>query len=421
MNFEKTLAVIKRELREKMGTKAFIISTISIPLIFAIVIGIQTTVMTVSGDKNANIMIITNTEELRDDLRNEFVNEKSLIEKDGFVFSWKVVKSEEIVKCINELKTKVQNDKLNAILYISNSALKDKKIDFYSKNPNNLNMFQKLQSSINKVLLINYFKNKNISENDINYAKAKIDFTGYRVTLDNKIAKEGFGNQIAAFIFTFLLYMSLLMSGGYLLTSVVEEKNNRIVEIMLCSITPTELMIGKIIGSAITSLAQMAVWLSPVLVVSSNALIALPSDFILSISTFQLIYFFLNYFIGIVTFLGLYAMIGSMFDNPQDAQNGLWPVMMLIIIPFMIAISLASNPSSPLGLFGSMLPFASIIVMPARMAIVEIPSWHVVVALIVNILTLIAVFPLAGKIYKVGIMITGKKPSWKEVYGWLKM
>jgi len=113
-------------------------------------------------------------------------------------------------------------------------------------------------------------------------------------------------------------------------------------------------------------------------------------------------------------------MIGSIFENSQEAQSGMWPILMLILIPFFIAMSMMKNPTSPIAIVASMFPFANIIVMPARMTLVDVPIWQFVLSIAVGILTIIALFPLAGKIFRIGILRTGKKPSWGEVIKWLK-
>jgi ABC-2 type transport system permease protein len=226
--------------------------------------------------------------------------------------------------------------------------------------------------------------------------------------------------MIASFLFTFLLYFSLVLFGSSILNSVIEEKSNRIVEVLLSSLDSTELLTGKILGSAITGILQMAIWLIPVFVLVTTSLFVLPQEFILSISVSQLLFFLLNYFIALVTFMGLYAAVGSIFTNAQDAQSGLWPVLMLIMIPFFISIGLISNPNNGIARIASMLPFAALIVMPARMAIMEVPVWQFILSLAVNLITLFLIFPISGKIYRIGILSTGKKPQWSEVIKWVK-
>ena len=202
--------------------------------------------------------------------------------------------------------------------------------------------------------------------------------------------------------------------------SVVEEKSNKIVEVLLSSISSKELLTGKILGMSITAFIQMAIWLLPVFLLVSTAWFVLPPEITLTIGISHLFYFLFNFFIALITFLGLYATVGSIFDNDQDAQSGGWPLLILIMIPFFIAISMISNPESSIARIASFVPFASLIVMPARMTILEVPLWQLVLSSVINIAVMISIFPVAGKIYRVGILSTGKKPKWSEVIKWLK-
>jgi ABC-2 type transport system permease protein len=200
----------------------------------------------------------------------------------------------------------------------------------------------------------------------------------------------------------------------------VEEKNSKIVELVLSSVKAKELMTGKIIGTAVTGLLQMIIWISPIIVLISSSLFVIPQEYMPTLSIWQILYFLLNYFVGLITFLGLFATVGAIFDNEQDAQSGIWPIMMLVMIPFFISISMLKNPDNLLANITSVLPFSSIIVMPARMSLVEIPIWQFALSIIVNIAVMLAIFPFAGKIYRIGILLTGKKPQWSEVFKWLR-
>ncbi len=415
----RTIAVIKRELREKLLSKTFIIMTVLLPIFMFGILGVQTLLMTFEGDSNTHLEIAAGSPELTSALEHNF-SRQEFIKSGYYKIDFKTVGRSDLTGYINSVKSKLLNDKLTGVVFVPDSALLNKKVEYYSKTPNNNTVFRKLSGTINQTLSDLYFKNKNISQQDINYAKESVDFNSYRVSKEAKIEEAGYGNQIVSFLFTFLLYFSLLFLGTMMMRSVIEEKTNRIVEILLSSVDSRELMTGKIIGTSITGLFQMAIWLLPLIVLISTTWFALPPELIINISISQVLYFLLNYFIGLLTFLGLFATVGSIFDNDQDAQSGLWPIMMLIILPFFIAISMQSNPENIIAKVASMLPFASLIVMPARVALVDVPLWEFLVSIIISIGTLVVIFPLAGKIYRVGILMTGKKPKWSEVIGWLK-
>jgi ABC-2 type transport system permease protein len=309
---------------------------------------------------------------------------------------------------------------LTGIVYIPEDAIKNKNIQYYSRTPKNMRLIDKIDGPINRVLVEIYFSSKNIPPEELSYARSGVDFRSFKISEKEEIKEEGFGGLILAYVFSFLLYISLLMMGSMVLQSVIQEKTNRIVEVLLSSVTSKELMTGKILGAAITGLLQMAIWLSPIILVASSSWAFIPPEVTIDLTTGNIIYFLFNFFIGLLIFIGLFATVGSIFENPQDAQSGMWPVMLLIMIPFFIALSMMQNPNNPIANIASLLPFSSIIVMPAKMQIAEVPLWQLITATLINIGTFFVMFPISGKIYRVGLMMTGKKPKWSEVVKWLK-
>ncbi len=419
MNTNKVKGIIKRELKDKLFAKSFIIMTLLIPGIIILSIGIQAWVNSYEEESASKALIVSEIPGLTNELKEEFNQDKSIKAKD-YIISYDEMSKADFEINIKKLKPLLLDESLNAIIFIPKTALKNKKLIYYSKNPKNRALKSKLGSVINNVLVAKYFSGRELNKKDIAFAKKSIDFNSMKVSAE-KIQEEGFGPEILSFGFTFLLYMGLMLSGTLILRSVIEEKSNRIVEVLLSSVSSSDLMIGKIIGASITSLAQMFIWLVPVIIIFSTSWFMLPVKFTFSISIWEWLYFFLNFLIGIVTFLGLFAAVGAIFDNDQDAQSGLWPLMMLIMIPFFIALSVGNNPANSLAVWTSVLPFSSIIVMPARMTLVDVPVYQFVISIIVNLATLIVIFPVAGKIYRIGILMTGKKPTWKEVAGWVKL
>lgn len=412
------LAVIKRELIEKLFSKAFITMTLLVPGLIFLMLGIQAFLYS-SEKKNLRIDIITESNELTNSFLNDFI--KSEYSKSGkYVFSFQTMNRDELKKYLEGKKKELIDEKLGGIVFVPTSALNDKKVEYYSKSSQNISLFKDLDGLINKTLIDQYFHNKTLSKEELDFARLGVDFTGFKVSEDEGIKEEGYGNLVLAYLFTFLLYISLLMIGQMTMQSVIEEKSNRIVEVVLSSVSPTELMTGKILGATLTGIIQMAIWLSPVILLMSTTIFVLPKELLFSININVIIYMLINFFIGLLTFIGLFAMLGAIFDNPQDASSGTLPVMMLIIIPFFIALSMMEDPNKPIAEIASLFPFASIIVMPARMTLVGVPTLHLILAVVINILTFIAIFPIAGKIYRIGILRTGKKPKWSEVFKWLR-
>jgi ABC-2 type transport system permease protein len=413
------IGLIKRELQEKLLSKAFIGLTIAIPVLMFVLIGVQTLLMTYEGDENTKLELVTESLELTNSFKTE-LEELPFIKNGYYSFEYNTVTRDGLSSYLEEKKSDLLEEKITGIIFVSDSAKNDKRIEYYSKSPNNRTVSQKLNGYLNKVLINSYFSNKALSENDLDFARKRVDFTGYKISEDKEIEKEGKGNLILSILFTLLLYFSLIFIGQMTMQSVMEEKNSRVAEVLLSSVSSKEFMSAKIFGASITGLLQMTIWLLPVMVVAFTSIFTLPEGLNLQISVGQLLYLLFNFFLGLVTFIGLFVMVGSIFENAQEAQSAMWPVLMLIMIPFFIALTISNNPANPMAEIASMLPFASIMVMPARMTLVDVPLWQFILSIIVSLATIIAIFPVAGKIFRVGILRTGKKPKWSEIIKWLK-
>jgi ABC-2 type transport system permease protein len=416
----RTMAVLKRELKNKLLSKTFILMTLLIPVFLFGIIGFQALIMNFSGNEKISLVVITENESLTQKINSDF-DSLSFVKNGNIYFEYKTLTKTAVTKFLDDNKKPMLEDKISGVIFVPGDILINKKIEYYSKSPKNYQLFERLNSPFNDVLLQAYFADKKLSTNEINFVKEKVDFNGYRISSGKKIAEEGMGNTIVSYLFSFLLYFSLIFTGTMIMRAVVEEKNNRIVEVLLSSVNSTELMTGKILGASITGLLQMAIWMLPLIFLISTTIFMLPPEFAVTLSMWQMSYYLLNFFIALITFMGLFASVGAIFDNDQDAQSGIWPIMIIIMIPFFITMGMQVNPDNMIARIGSMFPFASLIIMPSRMVLIDVPLWQFLLSVVVNIATMLILFPLAGKIYRTGILMTGKKPTWGEVVNWLKL
>jgi len=416
----RTIAIIKRELKMKLFSRSFILMTFLVPLFMIGIFSIQILIHSLSEEQKSNIILVSDSEEINQKLQNEISRIDEL--KSGMLsVKYELIEDKKIDSKLKSLKSDLLSGKITGLVFVPSSLLQAKGVEYYSTNPNNSALFNKIKPAINKALIEIYFSSRKLTDEEVSFARKDVDIKGFRLTQDEKVEEEGIGNKIALFLFSFLLYMALIFAGSMTLNSVVEEKSNKIVEVLLSSASSTELMAGKIIGTVIVEVIQMIIWLTPIFLLITTSWFFIPSEFMPQMSVGYLLYFIFNYSLALITFIALYATVGAIFDNPQDAQSGMWPVLMLIMIPFFIAIGLESNPQSTFAQIASLFPFASLIVMPARMILVDVPLWQILLSVIVNIIVLIGIFKLAGKIYRIGILLTGKKPKWSEVARWLRM
>ncbi len=416
----RTIAIIKRELKMKLFSRSFILMTFLVPLFMIGIFSVQILIHSLSEEQKSNIILVSDSDEINQRLQIE-INRIDELKSGMLSVKYELIEDKKIDSKLKSLKSDLISDKITGLVFVPSALLQAKGVEYYSTNPNNSALFDKIKPAINKALIEIYFSSRKLTDEEVSFARKDVDIKGFRITQDEKVEEEGIGNKIALFLFSFLLYMALIFSGSMTLNSVVEEKSNKIVEVLLSSASSTELMAGKIIGTVIVEVIQMIIWLTPIFLLITTSWFFIPSEFMPQMSVGYLFYFIFNYSLALITFIALYATVGAIFDNPQDAQSGMWPVLMLIMIPFFIAIGLESNPQSTFAQIASLFPFASLIVMPARMILVDVPLWQILLSVLVNIIVLIGIFKLAGKIYRIGILLTGKKPKWSEVARWLRM
>ncbi len=415
----RVLGILKRELKERIFTKSFIISTLALPAILVIIGGFQYYLMKSADSDKMSILIAVQEDYFVEGIKNEF-KKNDRHKKGDLKLSFEVLGQKSFDTFFKEHQKDVLKGDINAILFVSKESLKNKVVKLYTKSSKNLSLEKQLSRVLNRFFINKYFHGSEISPADISFAKSGVIFNSFRVS-KNTVKKQNGSNLMLSYIFSFLLYISLMMVGTWIMTSVLEEKSGRVCEVILSSVKAKELMAGKILGTTITGVLQMLIWLSPIFAIIIFKLPILPAGMLFQVNIFIFVYFLINFFIGLLTFVGLFAMVGSIFNDAQEAQAGVTPLMMLIMLPFFIAMFLITHPNNVLGLICSMLPFTAIMVMPARMVLNSVPWWQIALSFAVNIGVIFAIFPIAGKIYSIGILRTGKKPTLKEFIKWIRM
>jgi len=362
-------------------------------------------------------------------------------------------------------KDSVANMGYSGLLYIPKAAGLEKVAEnslFYSKDAPSTMLLDRIESVFQDRLREKRLVDLGVSSKD--FASVKNNFEIGTSTYDGEKNLKGI-NEIKAAIggaFGYLIMMFIIIYGGFVMRSVIEEKTSRIIEVIISSVKPFQLMLGKIIGTALAGVTQFSIWLisasllflvalafldidtesltsgqDMILNASDDMSVITPiptadetinlySQELFKIPILMLSFFFLIYFIlGYLIYSSIYAAIGAAVDNETDTQQFIFP----IIIPLMLAIyvgffSVFSNPHGPIAVGFSLFPLTSPIVMMMRLpeGIGEggVPIWQLFTSIVLLVGTFIGIVWLAAKIYRVGILMYGKKPSYKELYKWLK-
>ena len=411
--------VIKSGLKAYFSSKAFLWSTLLLPVLMFGIIIVQTSLMNMESKEPSAISILSDDPRLLGMLEAALKNMEQV--KSGlYTLTFSTVADEGIISFVEQARAKLLADSNNGIFFIPSSAGTDKKISFYSNNPGNQDVRKNLAGVINMVLNQKYFSDKPVAQVDINYAVLDVDIAGVKVTTQG-IGEQRWGNHIAGFTMAVLLMLSMFMIAMPFAGFVLEEKMNRAVEVMLTSLSPRELLAGKIITSTIAGLTQMLVWLMPVFILMlDTSVLSIPEKYQVDLGLGTIAFFLTNYVLGLTIILSLWGGLSAMFDSAQDAGAALFPITLLMWVPFYAIFSLLKNPANSVAEVLSILPFTSMYVMPLRMAIIDVPAWQPLLALGLSAVLLYGAVVCGGKIYRISILATGQKPSLKKFMYWVR-
>lgn len=436
---DKILLVLKREYLERVTKKSFILITVLAPVFIGILIFASAYFTTKGSKASKNILVV--------DQSHIFENAKVNSSELTFSFTDKEYKS---------LVGTYGDEGYDMLLHIpSFDDLKSTNHDiaYYSKEKLGIITIERIERKIGKA-----FKNHKIKESGIAdelYKSFSTDITMENGAMDGTDGNDKSGKlstiiaTVIGGIMGFLMYMVIFIYGGMVMRSVMEEKINRIVELMISSIKPFQLMMGKLLGVGAVGLTQLAIWLVLIPVIGLGVSMffglnqeeqmatlntqmggqELPIDenqitmILQEITNFNwtlILPVFIIFFVGgYMIYSSMFAAVGSATgDDMADTQQLMLPIGMPVIIAFMMLQGVISNPHGNMAIFGSMFPLFSPIIMPARLAF-DPPMWQVALSVLILIVSIVFFVWMAGKIYRTGILMYGKKVSFKEIGKWL--
>lgn len=408
--------IVSREYLERVKRKSFIITTILMPLFMLGLMVVPALIAMVSTPDKQRIAVIDNSGLLAARLQNSSEVSFTVVDSD-----LDAAKADEQYYGVLEIGRDVVDNPSDVRLYTHGPA--SMMVEQFISG--------QLESGIESIRLGRY--NIDNLEQILNSVHAKVALSTMRIDKADEETSSGlsYGMGLAM---AFILYMIILMYGQMVMTSIIEEKNNRVLEIVVSSVKPSVLMAGKIIGVGLVALTQILIWAAIVLSFTVWAMPAIigslsgvDSDFAGVLSqlgdagyvAMMFVYMILFVVGGYLFYSSIYAAIGSAVDNIQDASQLQMVAVLPIIIGFVLAPSVINNPSSGAAFWGSIVPFTSPMVMMARIPF-GIPLWEILVSLVLLYASSVALIWLAAKIYRVGIFMYGKKPTFGELLRWAR-
>ncbi|MDB2632104.1 ABC transporter permease [Flavobacteriaceae bacterium] len=426
--------IIKREYLAKVKNKSFILMTFLSPLIVVALLSLVAYLTSVNNEKVRTITVLD---------ESGFLNE-TLVSTDQMIYEYLSDISLEEAK-----KVSIENNSYG-LLQLPAFALDEvsSQIRFYSEESPSLSLISNLESKIEKRIGELKLKKLGVDLSKIKAAKTNIDmnqenFEGVKTSKTGSFLKLMFGGAAG-----YLLFLFIIIYGNLIMRSVIEEKTSRIIEVIISSVKPIQLMLGKIFGTSLAGITQFAIWIILIGVLSvaasfffgvdlsatpqqemmagaisdastNSELQALISEFH-SLPLLNLVIAFILFFTGgYLLYSSLYAAIGAAVDNETDTQQFLMPVVMLLVVGFYVGFFTAlEDPHGTISTVFSYIPFTSPIVMLIRIPF-GVPIWEQALSFSILIITFMLTVWTAAKIYRVGILMYGKKPTYKELIKWL--
>ena len=407
-------AVIRREYLQRVRSKWFVAATVGGPLFLSAMIVVPAYFASQGSRDAREVAVVDGTGVLYERLAPQLA--------EG---GWDVREERWRVNVVTELREAADNNLLGGFLLLDELTLETGEAILYTKDRPSAIRQVTLRSTISLAALEYQLEQQGVD------ADAMLSGGELRIEM---LSEEGADIEdpefVVAYMGAFLLYMVIMLYAVAVMRATLEEKTNRIVEVIISSMKPWHLMLGKILGVGAVSMTQMGIWLlSGVLMftmglpmlISARPEMASMAEAIEFLPGFGLLALFVGYFVfGFFMYSGLYAAVGAMCNSDEEAQQAQWPIMMLLIIPIVMVTNVIENPSSTIAITLSLVPLFSPILMWGRVAGGGVPAWQIGLSFVLMLFAIFAIAWVAGRIYKVGILMAGKRPTLPELLRWIR-
>jgi ABC-2 type transport system permease protein len=322
------------------------------------------------------------------------------------------------------IKAQVQRQEFDGLLVLPETLLPDEgEPEYVALNVSAFNLLDKLRGAVNNVMLEERLTAKGVPPDLVGELTERVSLKTFKLGARGQETRDQGQSFLISYFFVLIIYMSVLMYGMYVMRGVLEEKSSHIVEVIISTVKPFELMLGKILGIGAVGLTQMLLWSALGLALSAPAVLSavgLAQMEIPAIPAILLVFFVVYFVLGFLLYGTLYAGVGAAFDTEQDAQNFQALITMFLIIPLVLIIQIINQPDGTLAVVLSLIPFFTPILMFLRMTLTQVPATQLAASLVLMVATILAMAWLVGKIYRVGILMHGSKPKLRELLRWVR-
>lgn len=426
----KILIVLKSEFLRRVRSKWFVIVTILAPIFMLALFAVPAIVgiMTARGDQRT-IAVVDETDVLLPMLLAEQV--------DGLTFV-------DAATLVDSVRGAVLSGRYDGYLHLPASlAAGEGNATYYSATGGGLTLEPRLEHLLDRIVEQHRLAMSQAPPEVLQIIRTNVPVRMVKLTEEGEAADSAGFSTVVGYLMGFIIYIAMFIYGAYVMHGVLEEKQSRVVEIVISTVRPFQLLMGKVLGIGLMGLVQMALWSIFFLVLSffAGSILALflnPADLSLpadasrdallqaadlqlpSLSPVLFVWFLLFFLGGYLLYASLFAAIGSAVEQQQDAQGLMAPVSMLIIVPLLVMGYILQNPNALPAMLLSFFPFFSPILMTVRIAVTDVPLWEILLALGLLVATFVGTIWISGRIYRVGILMYGKKPTLRDLARWVR-
>ncbi|HTR19930.1 MAG TPA: ABC transporter permease [Gemmatimonadales bacterium] len=414
----KVLAVIRREFVERVRTRMFWVMALLGPVFFGALIFLPILMSRASGVKKVAVVDGT-TDSTGAQVVTALVATRA-------VFPTRVPAGSGVV---DSLTREVGAKRLDGFLILTDALVDSGKAEYRASNVSAFATNAAIEGTLSLVANAVRLERAGVNPRVVAASHIRIDMDTKKISGTRTTGENAAQSFSLAYFMAIILYMSILLYGVNVMSSVLEEKTTRIVEVLISSLRPFQLMLGKLLGVGAVSLFQFLIWgVSARALISQRAKLFGPDSMQDAGQVFQMpsvsletAFVFIAYFLGgFLLYSSMYAAVGAISSSEQEARQAQQPVNFMLIISFMAMFAILNDPGSQLAVTLSLIPFSAPIAMPVRWAAGNLPWQEVALSLGILAVTIIGVTWVAARIYRVGILMTGKRPSMKEMIRWVR-
>jgi ABC-2 type transport system permease protein len=420
-----TMMIVRREYLERVTKKSFWISTAVFPLLMVALSIAPMLLVGLGGNEEKTIALVDGTGKLAASLTRELAGEKLRDGKPKYVIE-NVPVAGSVDDARAPLEARVRDKRLYGILAVKQDVNAEDAFQFYGRTVGDIKSIAEFQSALRRAVITLRFEQANIAVDKEVVAKliAPVDMQTNEISNAGGSTKKGFMEAyFGTFMFVMILFMTLLLYGIATMRGILEEKSSRVMEVLLGSVSPNELMTGKIFGIGLVGLTQVAIYAGTAGAVRFYLATHGGSEMAGVLSAFsagKMAYFFVFFLLGYFMYTALFACIGAVCNSEQEAQNLQAPVQMCLMLPMMATIFFVGQPDSTISVIVSLIPIFTPMVMFMRICVQTPPAWQIALSIGLTIATTWLVFRGAAKVFRIGILMYGKRPTIPEILRWAR-